>query len=87
VCDVEEPRIMYDAKGAARAMSISRSGVFLLIARGELNSTVVAGRRLIAHSDLIDLVRRKQEESAAGITTTPTAHWEGGNVGAPNPAV
>jgi len=78
---------MHDVRGAARAMSISRASIFALIARGELRSTVVAGRRLIAHSDLIDLVRRKQEKSDGAEGAQPsTPYREGGNVGAPNPA-
>jgi hypothetical protein len=71
---------MHDVRGAARAMSISRASVFALIARGELSSTVVAGRRLIAHADLVDLVRRKHERGAEGPTPS-TPHMRSADAG------
>lgn len=39
--------LAYTAEQAARALNISRSSIYNLIAEGHLKATVVAGRRLI----------------------------------------
>jgi predicted DNA-binding transcriptional regulator AlpA len=72
LCDLE-PRLLHDVPGAAKAMSLSRSSIFVLMQRGELPSLMIAGRRLIAHDDLIELVHRLKEKRAVGITTSPAA--------------
>lgn len=62
MCDTA-PRIVYDVAESARQLSISRSSLFLLMQRGECPSLMIAGRRLIARSDLLALVDRYRSDS------------------------
>lgn len=49
--------LAYSAENAARALGISRSSVYNLIAEGSLKATIVAGRRLIPAAELHALLR------------------------------
>jgi excisionase family DNA binding protein len=52
---------------AVHEMGVSRSTIFALIASGELASVKVGTRRLIAHSDIVDYIKRhRSNENAAG---------------------
>ncbi len=49
--------LAYTAEQAARALNISRSSIYNLIAEGSLKATMIAGRRLIPVAELQALLR------------------------------
>ena len=55
------PRLV-NAEDGARALGIGRSGVYLLMQRGELRSVKIGSRRLIAVADLDAFVSRLEAE-------------------------
>lgn len=61
------PRLMYPIEpDAVRQMGVGRSKIFTLIASGELASVKVGTRRLIAHADIVDFIRRHRTNENAG---------------------
>jgi excisionase family DNA binding protein len=56
---------MYGVSEAVHQMSVSRSTIFTYIASGELASVRVGTRRLIAHADIVDFIRRHRTNENA----------------------
>jgi excisionase family DNA binding protein len=52
--------LSHGVAGAAGAIGISRSKIYELIRSGELRSVKVGGRRLIRHSDLVELLEKAE---------------------------
>jgi hypothetical protein len=76
MCDIT-PRLCHPVPAAAHELGISRSSLFVLLKRQEIDSIMVAGRRVIPHDSLIDFVNRQRESGAEGTTTSPsTPHLE-----------
>lgn len=67
--------LAYTAEQAARALNISRSSVYALLADGTIKSSFIAGRRLIPVAELLALLRAEPtpEELAAAERRTRKA--------------
>ena len=59
-------QLCYSVKDAAATLSMSRTKMFELIKRGEVQSLKIDGKRLVPCSALSDLVARKLAEQARG---------------------
>lgn len=59
---MDSERLLYDADSAARALSLSRSKVYEMMASGELGSVMIGTRRLIPKEALLAFVERLQEQ-------------------------
>ena len=57
-------QLCYSVKDAAAKLSISRTKMFDLIGRGDVQSLKIDGKRLVPYSALNDLVERKLAEQA-----------------------
>ena len=55
-------QLCYSVKDAAAKLSISRTKMFDLIGRGDVQSLKIDGKRLVPYSALNDLVERKLAE-------------------------
>lgn len=77
MCEIV-PRLCHPVPAAAHELGVSRTSVFTLLKHGEIDSILIAGRRVIPHDSLIAFVNRRRNESGAeGSTTTPsTPHLE-----------
>ncbi len=60
-----QARLCYSVKDAATQLSLSRTKLFELIGRGELQSFKLDGKRLVPVAALHDLVQRKLGEQEA----------------------
>jgi hypothetical protein len=67
-------------------LGISRSSLFDLLKKKEIDSILVMGRRVIPHDSLVDYVNRLQRESATDLLP-PVAleEEEAGDVCSPQP--
>ena len=57
-------QLCYSVKDAAAKLSISRTKMFDLIGRDDVQSLKIDGKRLVPYSALNDLVERKLAEQA-----------------------
>ena len=60
-----QTRLCYSVSDAATQLSLSRTKLFELIGRGEIQSFKLDGKRLIPEAALDDLVARKLAEQEA----------------------
>lgn len=60
---MEQPKLLYSAEGAAAVLSLGRSKVFELMARGAIESIKVGQRRLIPAEALADFIARTRQEA------------------------
>jgi hypothetical protein len=75
VCEIT-PRLCHPVPSAAHELGISRSSLFAKLKTGEIDSILIAGRRVIPHDSLVAYVHRLQEESGAEGAQPSTPHLE-----------
>jgi hypothetical protein len=61
--EAPSPRMLYDRKSAAYALSISIRSLDYLIARKAINTRRIGRRSLIAHSELVRFSRQDHPEA------------------------
>lgn len=61
----EAPRIAYSVPEAATATGLGKTTLYGLIGSGDLPSSKIAGRRLIATADLLALLERNKTATAS----------------------
>ena len=65
------PRLSYSVPEAARATGLGKTTLYGLIGSGDLPSSKIAGRRLIATADLLALLKRNR---TAGVIPAALPH-------------
>jgi hypothetical protein len=76
------PRLCHPISSAAYELGIGRSSLFVLLKRREIDSILVAGRRVIPHDSLVSYVHRLQKESGAEGPTPSAPHLEAADAAA-----
>lgn len=59
--DEVPPPLAYTPEGAGKVSALSRRAIFEAIAKGELVSMRVGGRRRVLHTDLMNFLQSKRD--------------------------